>query len=140
AISGTWQLLVTDFKNDGNGGNPTQRVDSWSLHFSAYINSTGFSADVSPGAATVSTAATTPYPLVTAASGTPGIGPGLAVAVDNTLGALSPYQGRMYIAYTGGGGSNTDVFLITSDNSGSSWSGAVRVNDDSTNDNFSEGN
>ena len=42
-ISGTWQLLVTDFKNDGNGGNPTQRVDSWSLHFSAYINNTGFS-------------------------------------------------------------------------------------------------
>ena len=38
---------------------------------------------------------------VTAASGTPGAGPGIVVAIDNTLGSFSPFEGRFYIAYTG---------------------------------------
>ena len=35
------------------------------------------------------------------ASGPQGIGPGISVAVDNTLGSLSPYAGTIYVAYTG---------------------------------------
>ena len=40
------------------------------------------------------------YP--TAAPSTPnGVGPGLVMAVDNTLGPDSPYQGRIYAAFVG---------------------------------------
>ena len=127
-----------------------QTVDTWSLHFS-HISTSGFGGDTTlsfPTSAVarkpVTGAATEPYPLVTAASGPQGIGPGLSVAIDNTLGGFSPFEGRLYIGYTsiGTGGTNTDVYLVSADNlqpSGLNFNSAVRVNDDSASDNFSEG-
>src|SRR5262249_23686406 len=84
----------------------------------------------------------------TAIAATPnGIGPALSIASDNTLGAYSPYEGRLYATYTDrqpnitqNPADNTDIWLTHSDDGGQSWSSAVRVNDDNANtDGFSEG-
>jgi subtilisin-like proprotein convertase family protein len=78
-----------------------------------------------------------------------GIGPTPVIAVDNTLGSFSPYQGRIYVAYTAlgnndpkvlGAPDNSDVLLAHSDDGGQTWSAPVVVNDDSQVDGFSEGN
>ena len=80
-------------------------------------------------------------PLKPPSSPNAGVGPGLVLAIDNTLGSDSPYQGRIYAAYVGydnvtdSTGSripttNTDIFLAYSDNGGRTWSTPVEVNDD----------
>ena len=80
-----------------------------------------------------------------------GIGPGVVMAQDNTLGPYSPYQGRIYVAFVGyynvtvdgikNPASNTDIFLSYSDDGGRSWSTPVEVNDDtSTVDGSTESN
>src|SRR5262249_3030409 len=99
-------------------------------------------------ATTVTGSVTDVFPLVNAASGTPGVGPGISVAVDNTLGAFSPNQGTIYVAYAGYAShdtavktpNNTDIFLLKSTDGGAAWGTQTRVNDDSVGDNFSEGN
>ncbi|MGE3819128.1 MAG: hypothetical protein AB7I30_06800, partial [Isosphaeraceae bacterium] len=74
--------------------------------------------------------------LTTSAAQPLGIGPAPAIASDNTLGAYSPYQGRLYLTYVGrfdnvdNPATNTDIYLITSDNGGATWSTPIRVNDD----------
>ena len=70
------------------------------------------------------------------------IGPGLVMAQDNTLGAYSPYEGRIYAAFVGyinvkvngftNPTSNTDIFLTYSDDGGRTWSTPIEVNDDSS--------
>jgi hypothetical protein len=153
-ISGPWQLIVTDHKNDGEltaAAIPIQRVDGWTLNFS-HISTTGFGADrivggVAKPFTTITSAASafSPYPLAnTGPYGPAGVVGVLSVAVDNTLGAFSPFQGRVYIGYTGGGGTNTNVFLTSIDNLKPvglpTWNAPVKVNDDVVTDNFSEGN
>src|SRR5204863_307777 len=73
-----------------------------------------------------------------------GIGPGIVVASDNTLGAYSPFQGRLYVAYvipgpnfaspeapTGLYTDNTNIALTASDDGGATWFLLSRqVNDD----------
>ena len=61
------------------------------------------------------------------------VGPGLVLAIDNTLGPNSPHQGRIYAAYVGYEANkdvpnqqaipttNTDIFLAYSDDGGRSW-------------------
>jgi len=82
------------------------------------------------------------YPTI--APSTPkGIGPGLVLAEDNTLGPDSPYEGRIYAAYVGyynvkvGGvtnpTTNTDIFLSYLDPGATSWSAPVQVNGSSPN-------
>jgi hypothetical protein len=57
------------------------------------------------------------------------------VAYDNTGGA---HNGRVYMVYTdrtnvpAPTNNNTDIYVIYSDNDGTNWSSAVRVNDDSS--------
>ena len=89
-----------------------------------------------------------------------GIDPAPVIVSDNTLGPDSPYEGRIYLAYTdrynttqvpGNPADNTDIFLLVSDNGGTTWtnpstgstatttSGAEQVNDDNAQtDGFSE--
>src|SRR5262249_42515990 len=75
------------------------------------------------------------YPTAAAASPL-GIGPEPSLASDNTLGAFSPFQGRLYLTYVGrfddqnNPADNTDIYLRTSDNGGLSWAAAVRVHHD----------
>ena len=104
-LKGTWKLVVTDVLSDGMTA-PKQSVDAWSLHMSSYISNTGFGTDqrVLLINATAPGAAQAPFPTVTPLSGAQGIGQGLSVAIDNTLGAFSPFEGRLYIAYNVGGG------------------------------------
>jgi subtilisin-like proprotein convertase family protein len=132
ALNGVWTLRITDFRASGTV-NPAPRLNGWSLNFTAGLND-GVDTQV----------ATT---LVRGAAGIPGAGPGLGggagvvpapvVVSDNTLGAFSPHQGRLYVAYvvrpegTGVPADNTDIALATSDDGGLTWRVATtRVNDD----------
>jgi hypothetical protein len=77
---------------------------------------------------------TVPRPLIAPERG---ISPALGLGVDRTLGSFSPFQGRIYIAYTTGG---QNIAVNASDNGGRSWFTVnTRVNDDNSNDGFSEG-
>jgi len=61
---------------------------------------------------------------------TRGIDSESGLAYDRSSG---PHKGRVYLMYTDAtlaGSTNTDIYVRYSDNSGASWSGAVRVNDD----------
>jgi subtilisin-like proprotein convertase family protein len=105
------------------------------------LNSTGVSAD--PGRVT-----TTNVQI-------PRVLPTPVIASDNTLGAFSQHQGRLYVAYTGRydgiagiAKDQTDIILLASDDGGQSWSAlnipgqqndGVQVNDDNAaTDGFSE--
>jgi len=165
ALDGTWTLEVSDFRNNGNTP-PPQFIENWSVTITS-----GFKvgADIgiagnkplpvpaplpgrpdSAGSTVTSINFTRVGPFPNAAS-TPvspdrGIGPTPVIASDNTLGAFSPFQGRLYMAYvaqgpTGTGADNTDVYLTFSDDGGVSWSKSpIKLNDDSISDGFSEGN
>jgi subtilisin-like proprotein convertase family protein len=147
-LSGTWTLSITDNKNSGTSAPfPYQRVQAWGLRFSGYINSTGFGVDglLNPLSGWVPVPLkdnfTAPYATGTAgAPGPQGIGAGFSVAIDNTLGAFGPYEGRLYIAYNSSGGAN--VFLGSIDNITPPLTSAIvnsplQVNDDSAATNFS---
>ena len=89
-----------------------------------------------------------------------GIEPAPVIVSDNTLGANSAHEGRIYLAYVdrynttqvpNNPADNTDIFLLASDDGGSTWfnpstgnsanttSGAEQVNDDDAQtDGFSE--
>jgi large repetitive protein len=79
----------------------------------------------------------TPYSVVSPTSPL-GIGPGAEIAVDNTLGSFSQFQGRLYVTFvnrpdftsTANQPDNTDIFLVFSDDDGKTWSSPVQVNDD----------
>ena len=68
------------------------------------------------------------------------VGPGVVMAQDNTIGANSPYEGRIYAAFVGyynvtvyglkNPTTNTDIFLTYSDDGGRTWSTPVEVNND----------
>jgi subtilisin-like proprotein convertase family protein len=101
---------------------------------------------------------------VTPAPSTPqGVGPGLVLAIDNTLGPYSPYGadvggssgrtfGRIYAAFVGylnvinplgiqNPRTNTDIFSVYSDDGGVTWSNPVLVNNDQgTSDGTSQAN
>ena len=144
-LVGAWTLEITDHYDDDRavGPAPTQSVTSWGLHVSSRISTTGFGTGAAErnvtGVTTVPGAPNNVYPLMTAASGPAGIGPSMSVAIDNSVGASSPYAGTIYIGYTGDGGTDTNVYLARSTDFGATWQ-RVKVNDDSVNDGFSEGN
>ncbi|HZU38556.1 MAG TPA: hypothetical protein VFA18_21705, partial [Gemmataceae bacterium] len=136
-INGIWKLRITDMRNDGNTP-PVQRVDSWSLNFASsfanFTNGLGLDQSIAflPGTSTPALNVlgdnNNNYPLKLPVSTTEGIGPGIALAVDNTLGSFSPFSGRAYLAYTFrrldvnlNPTNNTDIILIASDDGGFSW-------------------
>jgi subtilisin-like proprotein convertase family protein len=153
-LNGTWKLTIIDFFNSGETSPPLwQFFDGWSLNFTSRISTGGFAG----GGTNIATrggpifpvpiqaAATSPYPVKPPSSPDRGIAPTFSAVVDNTLGSFSLYQGRMYLAFTNNGagdtnGTNSDIFLITSDDGGASWQSRGRLNQDSAGDNFSEGN
>ncbi len=110
--------------------NPTVITDEFDYFYGA--NQAPMITDVEIGSLTDT------YP--TAAPSTPqGIGPGLVFAEDNTLGPFSPFQGRIYAAFVGyfdvitpttNPRTNTDIFLVSSDDGGQTWSSPILVNDD----------
>jgi subtilisin-like proprotein convertase family protein len=147
ANDGIWTLTFTDFVNDG--GQPTQFLVDWGMTFTSNLDNQGFddtvafSGNNSPAPARGGVS--NPYPNQPGVSPNQGIGPSPSIAMDNTLGSFSPFQGRLYVAYTslnpgGTPGDNTNVLLMTSDDGGATWSGPVKVsNDNPTQDGFSQG-
>jgi subtilisin-like proprotein convertase family protein len=147
-VAGKWLLEITDDKTDPG----VQFLNDWDLRFSSELttnsdrvavkNSPTNPGPVIPGNPFLS--ATLAYPdRSVPAEPDRGVGPAPAIAVDNTLGSFSPFQGRLYVAYTSGTSTtdaNPNVFLTTSDDGGLSWTQPVQVNDDSASDNFSGGN
>ncbi|HEX4610523.1 MAG TPA: proprotein convertase P-domain-containing protein, partial [Urbifossiella sp.] len=155
-----WQLRITDVRSDrltfnNNPDFPVQFLRFFSLTFTSQLDNSNangrlgtdnvavFPNPISGALTPVTTVANAPvqtFPTTAPASPTFGIGPGVSVAFDNSLGSFSRFDGRLYAVYTGGSGSNTNIFLISSDDGGRLWTQPVQVNDDSINDNVSEGN
>lgn len=149
-LNGQWTLQITDTRNTNVGS----LRDGWSLKFLSGLNPVQ---DVQVTTTLVRSALTSPYPLGAVVTGE-GIGTGLSLASDNTLGAFSPYQGRLYLAFTDrynvtiNPADNTDIFLMVSDDGGRTWGAPggfnqrifvgqrLQVNDDlAARDGFSEG-
>src|SRR5262249_16719032 len=123
-INGTWTLRITDNRSEQMMGvDPTQFVADWSITFNSGLTSqTRHIAAATTPVRGAFNAAFPPatYPIVSPVSPDRGIGPGVVVAADNTLGSASPFAGRLYIAYvdrlpTGGTqnqADNTDISLV----------------------------
>ena len=160
-INGTWTLFIQNYSTAKTG---FTSLNDFSLQFSTgltqpsfptvavnqfdYVyktNTSAFLTDVLGGSLT-DTYGDTPAP-----STPQGIGPGMVMAVDNTLGPFSPFGadvggtsgrtfGRIYMSFVGyfvvtvngvtNPRTNTDIFLIFSDDGGMSWSAPELVNDD----------
>jgi subtilisin-like proprotein convertase family protein/photosystem II stability/assembly factor-like uncharacterized protein len=117
-IAGTWKVVVTDMRNSGTV-TTERRIRSATLRLTQNL-SDGLGSDVVTGAIPVKGAASgTAYPTAsTALPAGVGIGPSISVAVDNSLGAFSQYQGRIYVAYQVGG----SIGVRFSDDGGTRWS------------------
>ncbi len=150
-VDGTWRLTVTNYSPTVTMGVAQQAaLRGFSLQFSTGL--TGGSPSTID-TTLVRGALLNNYPL--AVPSTPnGVGPGLSLAVNNTLGPDSPDEGRIYAAYViyyndkdpnghTNPTSNTDIALSYSDNGGQSWTFAGIVNaqgDSSLTDGYSGAN
>src|SRR5262249_53654594 len=134
-------LRFRDFRADGDNPPRPRSLLSWSLSFTSRLT-TGTDRTVFTATPTTGESAgafDNTFSNKAVVSPDVGIGPHPQLAYDNPLGAFSPFQGRLYLAFTGGGGSNTDVFVVASDDGGTNWgrlsdpvsrSARIRVNDD----------
>ncbi len=140
-INGTWTLETNDTNTPPTTPPTTPNyLINWSLSFGR-----GLTADndvVVPGSQGLIVGGSASAPGTVAVPSSPvDIGPGVVMAEDNTLGADSPYEGRVYMAFVGyydvtvlglkNPTTNTDIFLTYSDDGGRTWSDPVEVNDDS---------
>lgn len=139
-LNGPWTLRVTDFRDSGDA--PPQFLLGWGLHFTSKIDTNGFGFESGVATAGVRPAVNNMYlsSNLAAPATSNGIPVGAVFAYDNTLGSFSPFQGRLYVAYTSGSAANPNIAIRYSDDNGASWSQVFTVNDDSAADNFSEGN
>lgn len=146
--NGQWKLEVVDGTNGGNG--TVNAVGAWSLHMTlgadpaAPQGSVG-GTDVVAAISNVTNSKTGSFPLASPAAPARtyggGIGTGVTIASDNTLGSFSPNQGNLYITFVGDDSltsptakPDTDIFLMVSHDGGATWSQAATVNDDAGND------
>ncbi len=136
-LKGQWQLIVTDFRNSGTT-QPNQSVNNVSITFSSgALPATDLDGDGLTDPATViagtlvheTNATSITSDVVISPTDTSinplGISPDPVIASDNTLGAYSEYQGRLYVAYvdtsTGEAANPTKVFMTYSDDGGATW-------------------
>lgn len=149
---GTWTLRVTDYTHTDPDVNQPNALLSCTIRIRGREQWMGNATVATTGVrGTIGTAA-----YANAADFTPmparGVGPSFSIASDNTLGLFSPYQGRIYLAYTAGGGDNTDIELVYTDDAFQSANflygpdqnpitGRTSINDDvGSTDGFSESN
>ena len=146
-LNGTWTLVVTNFTSTVATGVANQgELRNLNLRFSSGMSATRPSdIDFTP----VVGALGNTYPLKPPASPSVGVGPGLVLAVDNSLGPNSPFAGRIYAAYVdyfsvptdpnthANPTTNTDIVLAYY-SPGQGWIPETVVNDDNaTSDGFS---
>jgi len=135
-LTGQWTLQVTAYRRNGDT-DPAPQLRDWGLSFTSDMAASG----VRTVAGTyVRGSQSGTYARASAAAGPQGIGPGVDVAQDNTLGSFSPHQGRIYVTYVGyrpydtgtyvNPADNTDIYLVTSDDGGLTWTNRGIVNDD----------
>jgi len=136
-INGTWTLRIIDNRNSNVG----------TLRFATLTFNSGFTSNVDTNVASTYVRAKESGGQVAAPAVNQGIGATPVVASDNTLGAYSPYQGRIYAAFidrnrlVGNPPDNTDVYLAYSDDGGVNWTrSTLPVNDDyGPRDGYTEG-
>jgi subtilisin-like proprotein convertase family protein len=142
--TGTWQLHIVVYRHNGDmPPNFHQRIFNWKLTFTEALTPSGPEGIVASNAVKGAKYAGL-YPLKPNFYPDRGVGPTPSLASDNTLGTYSPFQGRIYMAYTipppTGSTDNFDVVLTYSDDGARTWSFPSIVNDDTSLDGFSEGN
>ncbi len=139
-LNGTWTLQITDTKNSNVGS-----LGGWSLNLTSGMARSGAT---EVALTDVRGALGNSFPIKTPDSPSLGVGPAVTIASDNTLGAFSEFQGRLYITYVDhvynaglNAPANTDIYLITSDDGGRTWTSPQVVNDDqAATDGFSGSN
>ncbi len=155
-LDGTWTLeIVDDANNPATGTEPVPTLENWKLSFtsgmepaaSEVVANVSLPSAPNGGLGTSSNPGPV-FPTLVAANPNVGIAPAPTIASDNTLGSFSTYQGRLYITYVdysavqgGASGHDTNIFLLTSDNGGASWTNQGIVNnDDAATDGYSDSN
>jgi subtilisin-like proprotein convertase family protein len=163
AMAGTWTVTVTDNRNDRPGAGtfvPAQLLGGWSLKFTGKLSNSLFNIGPGDPAGGPGDAIAVPAPPIPKppeppvipdpvpgdwdnnnplkpASGiapTTGIGAGMSLAFDDSLGSTARFAGRMYVAYTqavrsdGVNINDTNIGVMFSDDGGATWSGPVIVN------------
>jgi subtilisin-like proprotein convertase family protein len=140
-INGTWRLEITNFSSATPGGG---FLEDFSLQFSSGMSpSNPIGIDDTQVMGVIGN---TGYALKPPSEPGTGIGPGLVLAADNTLGPNSPHAGRIYAAYVVyenfqdpnghvNPTSNTDISLAFIDpaspsNPNPQWTVETIVNDD----------
>ena len=137
-INGTWSLETVD--TNTSASSTPNFINFWTLSLSSGLTPDPNDVVMNATNGLVVTGSVTPVYPTAAPSSPVGVGPGLVLASDNTLGSFSPYEGRIYAAFVGyynvtvdgvkNPTTNTDIFLTYSDDGGRSWSQPVQVNDD----------
>ncbi|WP_337176243.1 Ig-like domain-containing protein [Paludisphaera sp.] len=138
-LTGTWTLRFTAYGNIGTSDTALlSQLRNLSLTFTDGVVADGSAETVAT--TQVRGSQNGMYSRIAFAAGIQGIGPGIDAAQDNTLGSFSQHQGRIYVTYTGfraievagvrNPGDNTDIYLVTSDDGGRTWTPRGIVNDD----------
>jgi subtilisin-like proprotein convertase family protein len=141
----TWQLVITQFVAETiTAPTPQPFLIGASLDFTSGLSDVTNGTQHTVGTSYLNSGTHTYTDGVQAVP----VLPGASIASDNTLGANSPHQGRLYIALTndnyvaatGANTTSTFIQLYYSDNGGASWTGGGIVNDDNgLTDGFSTG-
>ena len=137
-VNGQWTLAITNYAAGSATSPAVGNLEEFNL-----VLSSGMKAGSQSTIATtlVTGAIGNTFPRSVPSSPT-GVGAGLVMAIDNTLGSNSSYQGRIYAAYVGynnteadpnthtNPATNTDIYLAYSTNGGESWVQDGVVNND----------
>jgi subtilisin-like proprotein convertase family protein len=139
SVNGTWTLETTD-TNTSTSATPGTVLD-WSLSFGRGLTPDN-DVPIPSNGLVVPISSATGLPTTSVPASPIPIGPGVVMAVDNTLGPNSPFEGRIYAAFVGyqnitvdgikNPAANTDIYLTFSDDGGRTWSTPAEVNDDNS--------
>jgi subtilisin-like proprotein convertase family protein len=143
-VNGTWKLETIGI-DTSTTASPGFLLD-WSLSFGRGLTPDNY-VTVGASQGLMLPISATGLPTTTVPASPVPIGPGIVMAIDNTLGPDSPHEGRIYAAFVGhlpipgNPATNTDIFVTYSDDAGRTWSAPIQVNSDtSTVDGFSQSN
>jgi subtilisin-like proprotein convertase family protein len=146
-VNGTWTLRFFTFE-DFTSNAPVQTLDNATIIITGSTVPQGSPLPLGliPSSGPNKIAASTVHGTLsntgfalTLPSDPDGIGPGISVAEDNSLGIYSPYQGRIYVAFTNVTDGDPNIDLYYSDDGGGTWteSASTPVNADATNSQYS---